>query len=155
MALDAMTRTRTETDSLGSMRDPLRRVLGHPHRTGAGELPDLQAAHLGLSQTSFGPRHGQAGVGHREQRIEAGRGVLEDEAHVRPDLDELPDLTPLISRPSTVREPSSTAVSPTIARPMVVFPDPDSPTSPTTSPGPIQKSTPLTAMTPVAPNRPG
>ena len=38
--------------------------------------------------------------------------------------------------PSTVAVPSTNGSSPTIARPIVVLPDPDSPTSPTTSPRP-------------------
>ena len=42
-----------------------------------------------------------------------------------------------------------------MARPMVVLPDPDSPTSPNTSPERIVKSTPCTARNGGDPKRPG
>ena len=41
----------------------------------------------------------------------------------------------LMSIPATVRVPSTTGSRPTAARPIVVLPEPDSPTRPTTSPG--------------------
>ena len=62
---------------------------------------------------------------------------------------------PFISASSTFSEPPVTLVSPAIARPMVVLPEPDSPTRPSTSPGRITKSTPSTARNPARPNRPG
>ena len=47
--------------------------------------------------------------------------------------------------PSTDAVPSTNGSSPTMARPIVVFPEPDSPTRPTTSPCSMVKLTPSTA----------
>ena len=58
----------------------------------------------------------------------------------------LPDAVHLV--PSTVSDPPVTRVSPAIARPIVVLPDPLSPTRPSTSPGRIAKLTPSTATKP-------
>jgi pantoate--beta-alanine ligase len=63
--------------------------------------------------------------------------------------------TPFISTPSTSSDPPVTLVSPATARPIVVLPEPDSPTRPSTSPGRITKSTPSTARNPGVRSRPG
>jgi len=60
-----------------------------------------------------------------------------------------------ISWPSTWSEPPVTFVRPAIARPIVVFPEPLSPTRPSTSPGETVKLTPSTAVNPPRPNLPG
>ena len=52
-------------------------------------------------------------------------------------------------------EPPATGVSPAIARPIVVFPEPLSPTRPRTSPGAIEKLTRSTARKAGRRNRPG
>ncbi len=52
---------------------------------------------------------------------------------------------PRIVMPSMVMWPEWTGSSPTTARPIVVFPEPDSPTSPTTSPRLMDIVTPSTA----------
>ncbi|MDQ1122751.1 hypothetical protein QE412_001324 [Microbacterium trichothecenolyticum] len=52
----------------GVPRDPRRRVLGHPHRPGARELPDREAADLGVPRSRTGSRDGQAGLRARERR---------------------------------------------------------------------------------------
>ena len=57
--------------------------------------------------------------------------------------------------PSTRRDPPATGVSPAIARPIVVFPEPLSPTSPSTSPGAIVKLTRSTARKAARRKRPG
>ncbi len=63
--------------------------------------------------------------------------------------------TPSISVPRTFSDPPVTLVSPAMARPMVVLPEPDSPTSPRTSPASMRRSTPLTARNAGDPRRPG
>jgi hypothetical protein len=73
----------------------------------------------------------------RQQRVEARRRILEHEPEVLA-AGGTCSLTPFISTPSTRSEPPVTGVSPAIARPIVVFPDPLSPTRPTTSPGAIE-----------------
>ena len=52
---------------------------------------------------------------------------------------------PTMFVPRTDAVPSTNGSSPTIARPIVVLPEPDSPTSPTTSPWPTVSVTPSTA----------
>lgn len=64
-------------------------------------------------------------------------------------------LWPTISWPSTLSDPPEACVSPAMARPIVVLPDPDSPTRPSTSPGRMSKLTPSTARNPGRPRRPG
>ena len=49
------------------------------------------------------------------------------------------------SRPSCITLPSAPLISPSKVRPRVVFPHPDSPTSPRNSPGMMSKSTPSMA----------
>jgi hypothetical protein len=90
-----------------------------------------------------------------EQRVEARRRILEHEPDLGAARSEPRCLTPFISWPSTCSDPPTTVVRPTIARPIVVLPDPDSPTRPTTSPGATWKSTPLTATDPAAAEPPG
>ena len=63
--------------------------------------------------------------------------------------------TPSISVPSTRSDPSATGVRPAIARPIVVLPEPLSPTRPSTSPGAIVKLTRSTARKVGRPKRPG
>ncbi len=52
---------------------------------------------------------------------------------------------PVMRRPATVSSPPATGSRPTAARAMVVLPDPDSPTTPTTSPGWMSNEAPVTA----------
>ena len=54
-------------------------------------------------------------------------------------------LAPFICTPATSKLPPATGSRPSAARPIVVLPEPDSPTSPTTSPRPIVRETSSTA----------
>ena len=64
-------------------------------------------------------------------------------------------LKPTISCPSTLRLPPLALVRPAIARPIVVLPEPDSPTRPYTSPALMSKLTFFTAWKSARPNPPG
>src|SRR5699024_6697215 len=56
-------------------------------------------------------------------------------------------LRPVISRPSNRTEPSEASISPISVRPSVDLPEPDSPTTPSTSPRRRSRLTPPTALT--------
>ena len=94
-------------------------------------------------------------AGDGQQRVEARRRVLEDEPEALLGLAGTTLLDPDISVPSTRNEPSVTFVRPAMARPIVDFPPPLSPTSPTISPGRIVKLTSSTAGKAGRRNRPG
>ena len=55
-------------------------------------------------------------------------------------------MRPLICLPSNVTVPAEAGWMRMMARPMVVLPEPDSPTSPNVSPSKMWKETPLTAV---------
>ena len=87
-------------------------------------------------------------VAHRGARVERRERVLEHDLHLA--AQQVAELSPLAARtsmPSNVMLPLSASSSRSSTRPSVDLPHPDSPTSPSTSPARMSRSTPSTACT--------